>query len=47
METVVVLDPKHPNGEYVINAEDFDPKAHTLKGEEKPKPKKGKTEGGE
>lgn len=43
-----MLDPKHPNGEYVINSEDFDPKVHTLKGEEKVKrASKTKTEGGE
>jgi len=37
METVVVTDTAHPNGEYVINKSDFDPKIHTIKGEEKPK----------
>jgi len=37
METVTVIDAKHPCGEYVINKEDYDPKIHTLKGAEKPK----------
>ena len=35
METVTVIDTKHPDGEYVINKDDFNPKVHTLKGAEK------------
>lgn len=45
METVVVIDPKHPDGEYVINKQDYDPSKHKLKGEVAPK--KPKTGGGE
>lgn len=37
METIIVIDSAHPSGEYVINKSDFDPKIHTIKGEEKPK----------
>lgn len=47
METVTIIDTYHPNGEYVINKSDFDASKHTLKGDEKPKAKKAKTEGGE
>lgn len=45
METVIVVDANHPNGEYVINKSDFDPSKHKLKGEDKPKPR-AKTESG-
>ena len=47
VETVVIVDTNHPNGEYVINAADFDPAKHTKKGEEvKPPSKKAKNEEG-
>jgi len=47
METVTVIDAKHPNGEYIINKSDFDASKHTLKGVDKTtkKPKEAKTEG--
>ena len=46
METVIVTDTAHPNGEYVINKKDFDSSIHTIKGEEKVKAKKSKNEEG-
>lgn len=34
MDTLIVVDPAHEYGEYVINASDYDPDKHMIKGEE-------------